>query len=147
MTAEQPNTIAELSVKRVEIAGQIAQARATLRQLFADLDRVDAAIRDFDENDGTEGSDPKTAGGHITYRGELERIVLNLLREAPDPLTTKAVALHIMGKRGKKISNDAMVKMMTHRAGVLLSRYQDRGSVRAIRDHKHKKPDLWEIAV
>jgi hypothetical protein len=44
MTGERPNTIAGLVEKRAQIAGQIDQARATLRQLIIDLDHVDSAV-------------------------------------------------------------------------------------------------------
>lgn len=148
MTVERPNTIAGLAAKRAEIAGQIAQTRATLRQLIIDLDHVDAAIRLFDPNYDVEGIRPKTyPAGHVTYRGELVRVILSLLREASGPLTTKEVALHIMVERGQNTADDAMVKVMTRRAGALLRHYRERGSVRSIKDPKHGQFDLWEIAV
>jgi hypothetical protein len=142
--------LAGLTEKRAEISRQIAETRAALRQLFTDLDHIDAAIRLFERTYKAEAAARAQAtnvAAHTTYRGELERTVLNLLREAPDPLTTKEVALHIMSERGKNVSNNAMVKMMTRRAGVLLSRYRERGAVRSIQNHRSGKPELWEIAV
>jgi hypothetical protein len=147
MTGERPNTIAGLVAKRAEIAGQINQARATLRQLIIDLDHVDAAIRLFDPSYDVGGIRPKTRpAGHVTYRGELVRIILSLLREAPGPLTTKEVALHLMVERGQNAADAAMVTVMTRRAGALLRHYRERGSVRSIKDPRRGQFDLWEIA-
>jgi hypothetical protein len=55
MTVDRPNTLAGLSEKRAEIAGQISHTRAALRQLIIDLDHIDAAIRLFDPNYDVEG--------------------------------------------------------------------------------------------
>jgi hypothetical protein len=146
--SERPNTIAGLVAKRAEIAGQIAQARAMLRQLIIDLDHVDAAIRLFDPSYDVDGIRPRTLpAGHVTYRGELARIVLTLLREAPGPLTSKEVARQIMVERGQNTADATMVTIMTRRAGALLRHYRERGSVRSIKDPERGRFDLWEIAV
>ena len=147
MTGERPNTVAGLVEKRAQIAGQIDQARATLRQLIIDFDHVDAAIRLFDPSYDVDGIRPKTRPvAHVTYRGELVRIILTLLREAPGPLTTKEVALHVMVERGQNTADAAMVTVMTRRAGALLRHYRDNGSVRSIKDRRLGQFDLWEIA-
>jgi hypothetical protein len=147
MTAERPNTIAGLAEKRAEIAGKIAHTRAELRQLIIDLDHVDAAIRLFDPAYDVESIRPKSyPAGHVTYRGELVRVVLSLLREASGPLTTRDVALHIMVERGMNTADDATVKVMTRRAGALLRHYRERGSVRSLKDPTRAQFDLWEIA-
>jgi hypothetical protein len=145
--SERPNTIAGLVEKRAEIGGRIAQARATLRQLIIDLDHVDAAIRLFDPNYDVVGIKPKSyPAGHVTYRGELVKIVLDLLREAPGPMTTREVGVHIMVERGLNTADDMIVKTYTRRAGALLRHYRERGSVRSIKDPRGGQFDLWEVA-
>jgi hypothetical protein len=47
---DQPNTVSGLISKRREIAGQIEHVQRQLRELVADLDHLDAAIRIFDPN-------------------------------------------------------------------------------------------------
>ena len=148
MTTDRPNTLAGLVEKRSEIAGKIAHVRADLRQLIIDMDHIDAAIRIFDPAFDPEGIRPKRfPAGHVTYRGELVRIILTLLREAPGPLTTKEVARHIMVERGQNTADDAMVTVMTRRTGALLRHYRERGSVRSIKDPRRGQFDLWEIAI
>jgi hypothetical protein len=147
MTTERPNTLAGLVDKRAEIAGKIAHVRAELRQLIIDMDHIDAAIRIFDPEFDPEGIRAKSyPAGHVTYRGELVRVVLSMLREAPGPLTTREVALHIMVERGQNTADANAVKVMTRRAGALLRHYRERGSVRSIKDPNRGQFDLWEIA-
>lgn len=147
MTVERPNTVAGLVEKRATIAGRIAEARATLRQLIIDLDHVDAAIRLFDPNYDVAGIKPKTyPAGHVTYRGEQVKIVLDLLREAPGPMTTREVARHIMAERGLNTSDDAVLRTYTRRAGASLRHYRERGMVRSIKDLRGGQFDLWDVA-
>jgi hypothetical protein len=146
MTVERPNTIAGLVAKRAEIAGGIADARATLRQLIIDLDHVDAAIRLFDPNYDVIGIKPKSyPAGHVTYRGELVKIVLDLLRETKGPMTTREIGRHIMVERGLNTADDPIVKTYTRRAGALLRHYRERGMVRSVKDPRGGQFDLWEI--
>jgi hypothetical protein len=147
MTIDRPNTLAGLIDKRAEIAGKIAPARADLRQLIIDLDHIDAAIRIFDPTFDPDGIKPKRYPvGQVVYRGDLVRVVLSLLREAPGPLTTKDIARHVMVERGMNTADDALLKVMTRRTGASLRHYRERGSVRCIKDPQHGRFDLWEIA-
>jgi hypothetical protein len=147
MTIERPNTIAGLVEKRAEIGGRITDARAALRQAIIDLDHVDAAIRLFDPNYDVAGIKPKSyPDGHVTYRGELVKIVLDLLREAKGPMITREIGLHIMVERGLNTADDAIVKTYTPRAGALLRHYRERGMVRSIKDPRGGQFDLWEVA-
>ena len=141
------HTLSGLVAKRAEIAGQINQIRASLRQLIIDLDHIDAAIRLFDPRYDVDQIRPKSyPAGHVTYRGELVKIVLDLLREAPGPLTTREVASHIMIERGQNTRDETVLKVMTRRAGALLRHYRDRGMVRSIKDPRRGQFDLWEVA-
>jgi len=145
---ERPETIPGLTEKRAEIVEQIADLRAKLQRLYSDLEHVDAAIRLFDQNYRVDGLEPETCSPHhVTYRGELARTVLGLLREAPAPLTTEEIALHVMVERGKNTANNAMVKLMIRRAEGLLRHYRNRGSVRSIHDPMLGRSDLWELAL
>ncbi len=146
-TTEPSDPVAGLAKKRAEIVAQIAETRAMLRELFGGLEHVDAAIRLFDKTYAAGAVTPEICGaGQVTYRGELARSVLNLLRETPDPLTTREITLHIMAERGKNTASNAVVKVMTGRTEALLRDYRDRGAVRSIKDPQAKL-DLWELTV
>jgi hypothetical protein len=148
MTVERPNTIAGLVAKRAEISGQIDAARATLRQLIVDLDHVDAAIRLFDPDYDTASIRPKTYPvAQVTRRGDSIRLILDFLRKATEPMTTKQIALKVMTVRGLNTDDAALVVTITRRVGASLRNYRDKGTVRSIKDGRYGKYDLWEIAV
>jgi hypothetical protein len=148
VTVERPNTIAGLVAKRAEIAGQIDAARATLRQLIVALDHVDAAIRLFDPDYDTAAIRPKTYPvAQVTRRGDSIRLILDFLRQATEPMTTRQIALKVMTVRGLNADDTALVLMMTRRVGASLRNYRDKGTIRSIKDGRYGKYDLWEIAV
>lgn len=39
----------------------------------------------------------------VSYRGEFVRVVLDVMREATGPMTTKEIARHVMAGRGLKL--------------------------------------------
>jgi hypothetical protein len=148
MTVERPNTVAGLVEKRAEIAGKIDGAREELRRLIADLDHVDAAIRLFAPDYDIAGIRSKPVHpAQIVRRGDSIRLILDLLRQTTEPMTTKQIALQVMAARGLNTADDALVLTITRRVGASLRSYRDNGSIKSIRDGRYGKYDLWEIAV
>ncbi len=147
MTVERPNTLAGLVAKRTEIAGQISDVRETLRKLIVNLDHIDAAIRLFDPDyDVASIRDKPVRPAQIARRGDSIRLILDLLREAVEPLTTKQIALQVMAHRGLNAMDAALVLTVTRRVGASLRSYRDNGAIRSIKDGRYGKYDLWEIA-
>ena len=148
MTVERPNTLAGLVEKRAEIAGKISHARAALRQLIIDLDHIDAAIRLFDPKYDVEGIGQKIpTAAHRALRGDLTRATLDALRDAPGPMTTQELARHVMAERGLNTADISLLQLFTRRTGALLRWQRKRGILRSVKDPKHGRFDLWEIAV
>ena len=151
MTGHRDHTLSGLVAKRAEIAGQITQTRASLRQLIADLDHVDAAIRIFDPEFDIEGIRPRAPAAlfPVSFRGEFVRIILDMMREAKGPVTTKEIALHVMRGRGLNTTDDAMVALFCRRTRGLLYHYRDRGMIRGIQGNEpgRRHFNWWELAV
>jgi hypothetical protein len=148
MTVERPNTLAGLVEKRAEIAGQIAHTRAALRQLIINLDHIDAAIRLFDPNYDVEGIRQKIpTAAHRALRGDLTGATLDALRDALGPMTTKELARHVMAERGLNTADVSLLQLFTPAHGALLRHQKKRGILRSVKDPKHGKFNLWEIAV
>jgi hypothetical protein len=141
------HTLSGLIAKRADIAGQIDAARLTLRKLIVDLDHVDAAIRLFDPDFDIAAIRPRSYPvAQIARRGDSIRLILDILRQSTEPLTTKQIALRVMAARGLN-SNDAnLVLTITRRIGASLRAYRDNGTVNSIKDGRYGKYDLWEIA-
>lgn len=145
------HTLSGLVAKRAEIAGRITQVRATLRQLITDLDHVDAAIRIFDPGFNIEGIKPKAPAAlfAVSFRGEFVRLILDMMREAQGPVTTKEIALHVMRGRGLNTADAALLALFTRRTRALLYHYRDRGMIRGVQGNEpgRRRFNWWELAV
>jgi hypothetical protein len=118
------------------------------RQLIIDLDHVDAAIRIFDPNYDVAGIRQNIpSAAHRATRGDMTRATLDALRDAPGPMTTKELARHVMAERGLNTADAALLQLFTRRTGALLRWQKKRGILRSVKDPKHGRFDLWEIAV
>ncbi|HTQ35053.1 MAG TPA: hypothetical protein VMI30_12850 [Stellaceae bacterium] len=144
------HTLSGLITKRAEIAARIVDARAALRQLIVDLDNIDAAIRIFDPAYNVEAIKPKapTAPHGVSFRGEFVRLILDMMREAKGPVTTKEIALHVMRQRGINTADVATLALFNRRTRALLYHYQERGVVRAVQgnDEGRRRFNWWELA-
>lgn len=92
-------------------------------------------------------SEPPVREAQLVRRGDSIRMILDLLREATEPLSTKQITLKVMSLRGLNTLDDPLVLMMTRRIGASLRSYKENGTVRSIKDGRYGKYDLWEIAV
>src|SRR3954469_14076122 len=97
-----PHVIAALRDKRAELSGGIADLEKRIGQHRADLLHVDAVLRLF-AHDLEPATCPATAvrqprGGFRP--GELPRMVLDVLRTAPAPLSIRDITGQVMERRG-----------------------------------------------
>jgi hypothetical protein len=131
MSENRGHTLSGLITKRAEIAGEITHIRAKLRQLIIDLGHVDAAIRIFDPDFDIDGIKPKQPMPlyNVSFRGEFVRIILDMMREAQGPVTTKEIATaRHAGGCGLNITDAALVALVPApglRPAVPLSRAWD----------------------
>ena len=84
---------------------------------------------------------------HRALRGDLTRATLDALRDAPGPMTTIELARHVMAERGLNTADKATLQLFIRRTGALLHWQNKRGILRSVKDEKHGRFDLWEIAV
>ncbi len=96
------HVISGLLRRRRELAGDILELLAKVDALASDLDTLDRALRLFDPDIQLDQipalqSRPKP---DWALRGEVARIVFAILREAPEPLSTQALTVEIMARRG-----------------------------------------------
>lgn len=105
--------ISSLSRKRAEVAGEIETAVARVAQLRADLAHLDAAIRIMDPNAEPELIPvklPRPKGCDWFGRGELARMVLDVLREAARPLSSTEIARAVLAAKGMEPGDVAALR-------------------------------------
>ncbi len=132
--------------KRAELAGDIENAQVALQQMIRDLESLDATIRLFDADYQVEAIRPKTfrPPSDWSKRGQMTRIILDVLRQATEPLTTRDIAFQLMRERALDIADVKLLRLMTKRCGVALRLQREKGVVRC--EQGPGQYMIWEIA-
>lgn len=131
--AQQPNVLHALTRKRAEIAGCIEHNQLRLRQLVSELDHIDAAIRIFDPSIDIGTIKPKPVPPrHAAFKGEVTRVVLDSLRDAEHPLTSRDIAMILMKDRGLDPGDRVMSVIMVKRVCACLRVQRRKGLVRSV---------------
>jgi len=116
--------------KRQEIADKLELAQSQVRQLVLDIDAVDSTLRLFhpDVEIGVVRIKP-VPRRHAAVRHESSRLIFAVLREATEPMTTRALAKAIMEARGMNTADHAMVEAMRGRLASTLRKLRNRGKL------------------
>jgi len=132
--------------RRAEIAGEIEAGHERLKRLIADLESLDATILQFDPSYDLEGIRAKAFRPPKDWanRGQMTRIVLSVLRQAVEPLTTRDIALELLVTRALDSNDKRLLRLMTKRVGVALRIQRDRDAVRSTEGPGQYM--LWELA-
>jgi hypothetical protein len=88
--------------KRAEVPSEIKALRTRVTNLQADLAHLDATIRIMDPAADPESIRPKVSRNAYDWfgRGELFRLTMESLREAPEPLTAMEIARTVVARKG-----------------------------------------------
>jgi hypothetical protein len=82
--------------------------------------------RGFTGDCSTAAIRPKTYPvAQVTRRGDSIRLILDFLRQATEPVTTRQIALKVMAVRGLDTDDTAFVLTMRRRGGASLRNYRD----------------------
>ncbi len=132
--------------RRAQLAGDIENTHEALRKMVLDLESLDATIVQFDPDFQVETIKPKAFRPPKDWsnRGQMSRIILSVLRQASEPLTTRDIALQLLVERALDKSDQRLLRLMTKRVGVALRGQRENGVVRA--DQGPGQYMLWEIA-
>ncbi len=131
---ENEHVLSGLIRKRSEIAGQIEHTQIALRQLVADLDSIDAAIKLFDPSADIPAIKPRQyPPRHAAFRGEMMRHVMGCLRLADSkPVTTRDIALVVMKARGLNPEDQALLVTIRKRVGACMWKLKQQGAVKEV---------------
>lgn len=132
--------------RRAELAGEIEATRDHLRSLIAALEHLDATIHQFDPTYQVEAIRPRAFRPPKDWakRGEMTRLVLDILRQAAEPMTSRDIAFELMTRRALDREDRKLLALMSKRIGMALRLQRDKGLVRS--DQGPGQFQLWEIA-
>ena len=125
--------VSGLVKRRAELAGDIEKAHESLRQMVMDLENLDATILQFEPDFKVETIAPKAFRPPKDWsnRGQMTRIVLSILRQASEPLTTRDIALELLVERALDKNDQRLLRLMTKRVAVALRGQKDKGVVKS----------------
>jgi len=145
MTSGYELTLSGLVRKRAELAGDIERTHEKLSKMIADLETVDKTISLFDVSYEARTIKPKAFRPPEDWanRGMMARGVINILRQATEPLTTRDIAIALMKQRALNTDDVKLVRTMTHRVGTALRARRDRGAAKSTQGPGQYM--LWEV--
>ncbi len=132
--------------RRALMTGEIEALHNKLKGLLADLESLDATILQFDPSHRVEAIRPRAVRPPTdwAHRGQMSRIVLNILRQAAEPMTSRDVALELLVARAMDKSDQKLFRLMVKRVGVALRVQRENGAVRS--EQGPGQFVLWEVA-
>lgn len=124
----EPHVITALAKKRSELSGDIETTQAKLRQMILDLESLDKTLLMFDPDYRIETIRPKAfrPPDDWSKRGEMTRIILGILRQATEPMTSSDIAVQLIAERALDQTDAKLQRLMTRRVGVALRGLRDR---------------------
>ena len=110
----EPHVVAALRDKRAELSGGIADLEKRIGQHRADLLHVDAVLRLFAPDLEPAAIRPKAVRRpNSRFKpGELARLVLEVLRTAPAPLSIREITAQIMERRGLDAQDNRTAELL-----------------------------------
>ena len=141
----ETHVISALVKRRAELTGEIEFTQQHIKQLVADLEALDNTIKLFDADYRVEAIKPKgfRPPSDWANRGEMSRLVLDILRQAAEPLTTQDIARELIVSRGLDSGDQKLLRKMTKRVGVALRVQRDNGL--ALSEQGEGLFMVWEI--
>jgi hypothetical protein len=138
--------VSGLIKRRAELAGEIERSHESLRKMLSDLESLDATILQFEPDFKVETIKPKAFRPPKDWsnRGQMSRIILSILRQASEPLTSRDIALELLVERALDKNDQRLLRLMTKRVGVALRGQRENGAVRC--EQGPGQYMIWEIA-
>lgn len=138
--------ITGLVKRRAEIAGELRAAHEMISKLVRDLSALDAALAVVAPDMEVEAIRPKMFRPPDDWanRGQMSRLVLTILRQARDPLTTREIAAQMILERGLDAGDRKLLPLMVRRVGSALRHQRDKGLVQSSEGPGNYQ--LWVIA-
>jgi hypothetical protein len=131
--------VSALIRKRAELAGPVAHAESELRKLKSALDQLDATIVLFDPSIKPTGIRGRRMPHRPTVLPELSRHILNLMRTATEPMTTREMALRLLKAHG--LDKAELVRLDRAIVG-----YMNKVDGRLVeRVNRRKRPARWRL--
>jgi hypothetical protein len=142
-TETYQHTINGLLQQRAEMLSEAAELRERLAAVSNDITSLDRALEILGYEGDLAAMKPRQARVVMFYRNELRQFILNALRDAKEPLSSRDIAERICKAEGRDIGDRRISMDIVKRVGRAVRRLQASGAVRASRDAM--KRSVWRL--
>lgn len=138
----ESHVLSGLVKKRAELSSRIEQTHLELSTMIRSLEKLDDVINLFDPEYKPEGIKPAAFRPPQDWakRGEMQRTILSILRQASEPLVTGDIALQMLKERAIDTDNPKLMTLMRKRCGVALRGLRSKGIVQS-----EAGPGQWNL--
>ncbi len=144
MEATSP-VLSGLIRKRADLSGEANTLTARLAAISSSVAHLDAVIGLFDPSFDLASIRPKRQRDPSAAKpGEISRLVLDVLRDAAEPIGTPALTAMLMQARGLDVNDRAAYRNIGKRLCMALRHQERRGTVRS--QPGPGRVALWAIA-
>ncbi len=144
---ERPNTVSGLVAKHAELSALRTKYKAEIKKLTVDIDHLDAAIRLFDP-DADIYAIKEYVTKHRAQKGSVKKLVLDTMREATEPLTSRQITEMWAADRGLA-ADEATLSILRKRIGACIKANVNQGLIEDCgwtKDHGANGPyKLWRL--
>lgn len=138
-----PHVITGLRAKRDELANHIRDLERRLSKARTDLLYLEHALRIVAEDASEIPVFMRTA--RLFAKGELQRICLDLLREAPDGLDTRELGAGVIARKGFDPADERLRVAISHSLVDMLGRAKRLGTVTTDAKRRAGGVRVWRI--
>ena len=143
----ESHVITALVSKRAELAGLLEHHEEAIQQLRDDITAIEASIKIFkpDYDLHTIKAKAYRATNEYFQPREANRLILEVLREAGEPIDTGKITKRIAAKKGYKLEDIDYTKFQAYLLAVL-SRQKRKGVIHEVGRVGAKRVILWRIS-
>ena len=114
------HTIAGLLTKREELSRESAELRERMAIAANAIEAIDHVLETFGHTEDLDGRTPRAARVVLFYRNELRTFLLDRLRTATEPLSSRQLAEMVCETEGKSLGDRRLLNDVTRRVGCAL---------------------------
>lgn len=137
------HTIAGLLTKREDLQREIASLRESMAVAANAVDAIDQVLEAFGHTEDLDGRTPRAARVVLFYRNELRSFLLDQLRKAKEPISSRQLACIVCETEGKSTGDRRLLNDVTRRVGCTLRKMR---ATKAVEGYRGKDGSaVWHL--
>jgi hypothetical protein len=142
-TETYEHAISGLLTKRADLLSEAVSLRDRIAAIKNDVDAIDRVLGSLGYTGDLDAQMPRQKRHVVFGRGELTRAILDELRGATGPLTSREIAQAVVALSGQDARDRKHVSDLTRRVGKALRALRDENNVRSGLDAKGNV--MWSL--